>query len=915
MIWGRIVDVFRRRRLDADLESQLAHHLDGLEAEARAQGLSADEARAAARRAMGGLTQVRDAYRDQLTVPVLDALGRDVGYALRAMRNNPTFTIVVVLTLGIGIGANTAVFSVLNSVLLKPLSYPRSEELVKIRLIAPGATGSSASDGLNLSPSMYFTYAEHNQVFQSLGVWIATNGTVTGEAAPEPVRAIGVSDGVLQALNVAPAAGRWLLAEDQLGPPRPLPSLLRSYNTVMLSYGFWQRHFGGDRSVIGRTIMVDGRPKEVVGVMPAGFKIVDAEAEMLFPIALDRGRITLAGGGFGYQSVARLRPGVTIAQANADVARMVPIWMSSWSNGAEANARAYETWKITPALRPLKQEVVGSVTDMLWVVMATIGLVMLIACANVANLLLVRAEVRQRELAVRAALGAGRGRIVRSLLIESLLLGLVGGTVGAGLAYAGVRVLVTLGPTNLPRLAEISVDVRTFGFTAVLSLLSSLLFGLIPALKYTGPQIAAALGSIGRAASVSRDRHRARNVLVVVQVALALVLLVSAGLMIRTFESLRTVEPGFTDPDHLQVMRLFVSAAHEQDAERASRLENAIQDKLSSIPGVTSAAFGSAMPLEMYGPNLGVVNSGSVVAEDRTEQDQRSSPPPQRLFKYVSPGFFRTAGTRLLAGRDITWTDIYGLRPVILISENLAREFWGTPAAAVGRRIRQDSNMPWHEVIGVVQDVREDGLYQPAPRVVYWASMSAYVGFGSGPKTIRGITYIVRSERPVTEAFLSQLQQAVWSVNSSLPVLPRTMRDVYNRSLARTSFTLVMLAIAASMALLLGLVGIYGVISYTVSQRRREIGIRSALGAQADELQRMFVRHGLVLAGIGVVIGLGAAAGLTRLMSSLLFGIAPLDPVTYIAVPLVLITATVIASYVPARRAASVDPVEALKVE
>jgi putative ABC transport system permease protein len=547
--------------------------------------------------------------------------------------------------------------------------------------------------------------------------------------------------------------------------------------------------------------------------------------------------------------------------------------------------------------------------------MATIGLVMLIACANVANLLLVRAEVRQRELAVRAALGAGRGRIVRSLLIESLLLGLVGGAVGVGLAYAGVRVLVAIGPTNLPRLAEISVDVRTFGFTAVLSLLSSLLFGLIPALKYTGPQIAAALGSIGRAASVSRDRHRARNVLVVVQVALALVLLVSAGLMIRTFESLRTVEPGFTDPDHLQVMRLFISAAHEQDAERASRLENAIQDKLSSIPGVTSAAFGSAMPLEAYGPNLGVVNSGPVVAEDRTEQDQRSSAPPQRLFKYVSPGFFRTAGTRLLAGRDITWTDIYGLRPVILISENLAREFWGTPAAAVGRRVRQDSNMPWHEVIGVVQDVREDGLYQPAPRVVYWASMSAYIGFGSGPKTIRGITYIVRSERPVTEAFLSQLQQAVWSVNSSLPVLPRTMRDVYARSLARTSFTLVMLAIAASMALVLGVVGIYGVIAYAVSQRRREIGIRAALGAQQGELKGMFVRHGLVLAGIGVVIGLGAAAGLTRLMSSLLYGIAPLDPVTYIAVPLVLVAATVLASYVPARRAASVDPVEVLRIE
>jgi predicted permease len=690
-----------------------------------------------------------------------------------------------------------------------------------------------------------------------------------------------------------------------------------AYTKVMLSYGFWQRRFGGDRSVVGRTIMMDSRPKEIVGVLPRGFRIGDADADYVFPLCFDRARITLAGagaGGFTYQGVARLRPGVTIGQANADIARMIPIWMSSWPAAPGADRRAYEPWKIAPALRALKEEVVGSVTDVLWVVMATIGLVMLIACANVANLLLVRAEVRQRELAVRAALGAGRGRIVRSLLIESLLLGLVGGALGVALAYAGVLALVAIGPTNLPRLGEISVDVRTLGFAAVLSLVSSVLFGLIPALRYTGPQISAALGTIGRAASVSRDRHRARNVLVVVQVALALVLLVSAGLMIRTFESLRTVEPGFTDPDHLQVLRIFISAGHEQDPERTARLENAIQDKLSSIPGVTSAAFGSAMPLEGYGPNLGVVNAGPVLAEGRTDQDQRSSP-PQRLFKYVSPGFFRTAGTRLLAGRDITWTDIYGLRPVVLVSENLARELWGTPTAAVGRRVRQDSNMPWHEVIGVVQDVREDGLHQPAPRVVYWASMSAYIGLGSGPKTIRGITYIVRSERPVTEAFLSQLQQAVWSVNASLPVSPRTMREVYDRSLARTSFALVMLAIAASMALVLGVVGIYGVLSYLVSQRRREIGIRAALGAQRGELQRMFVRHGLWLAGIGVAIGLAAAAGVTRLMSTLLFGITPLDPVTYVAVPLVLLTTTAVASYVPARRAASVDPVEALRVE
>src|SRR5262245_37722650 len=483
------------------------------------------------------------------TIENLDSLSRDLRYAGRAMRRNPTFTAVVVLTLAVGIGANTAVFSVLNGVLLKPLSYPRSEELVALRQIAPGVAGSSSADGLSLSPSMYLTYAEQNRVFRSLGVWTTTISTITGVAEPEQVRVILVSDGVLQALNVPPAAGRWLSAADQVGATRPPPSVFMAPTTIMLGYGYWQRRFGGDRSVIGRTIVVDSRAKKIVGVMPQGFRIGNAEADVIWPAAFDRGRLTL--GGFIYQGIARLRSGITIPQANADIARMIPIWMDSWSDGPAANSRGYEAWKITPDLRPLKQEVVGGVIDVLWVVMATIGLVMLIACANVANLLLVRADVRQRELSLRAALGAGRGRIVRGLLVESVLLGVIGGVLGVGLAYAGVRLLHVIGPANLPRLSEIALDGRTFAFTAVLSLLSSMVFGLIPALKYTGPRILAALSSIGRTASVSRERHRVRNVLVVVQVAIALVLLVSAGLMIRTFQSIRTVDPGFADPEHL----------------------------------------------------------------------------------------------------------------------------------------------------------------------------------------------------------------------------------------------------------------------------------------------------------------------------------------------------------------------------
>ena len=844
---------------------------------------------------------------------MFDGIGQELRYAWRMLRrrHNLAFTAIVVLTLALGIGANATVFSVLDTVLLKPLPYPMAEELVALRQVAPGAQGSaSSSDGLSLSPSMYLTYAEHNRVFQSLGVWVVTSSTVTGVGEPEQVRIIGVTEGVLRTLGVPPAAGRWFVDGDYAGGPRP-PSVIRAWNTVMLSHGYWQRRFGGDPSVIGRTVTVDSVPREIVGVMPRGFRIVSAEPDLMFALAFDRGRATLAG--FNYQGVARLKPGITIAQANADLARMVPVWMDSWSDGPGTNRRAYEAWRIAPALRPLKQDVVGGVTDILWVVMATVGLVMLIACANVANLLLVRAEVRQAELSLRAALGAGRGRIIRGLLAESLVLGLIGGALGTGLAYVGLRVLLAIGPGNLPRLDEISLNARTLGFTAALSLFSTLLFGMIPALKYTGPRISAALSSIGRTASVSRDRHRARSVLVVVQVAIALVLLVSAGLMIRTFQSIRTIEPGFTEPERLQMVRIFFSGSVVPGAERVTRMQNDIQDKLSSIPGVASAAFGSQMPMEGFGLNLGVVNFGAVLTDDRPDP---TDTPPVRAFKYASPGFFRTAGTRLIAGRDLTWTEVYGLRPVVVISENLARELWGTPAAALGKRLRHVPDVPWHEVIGVVQDVRENGVYQPAPPTVYWPTLSAYVSpFAARPNAIRQVTFVVRSERTGTEGFLNQVRQAIGSVNTSLPVSPRTMREVYDQSLARTSFSLVMLAIAASMALALGVVGIYGVISYVVSQRTREIGIRMALGAQQGELKGMFVRHGLGLAGVGVVIGLVAAAALTRLMSSLLYGITALDPVTYIAVSLVLATSTVFASYLPARRAASVNPVEALRTE
>jgi predicted permease len=888
-----------RQRLYRELSEEIQAHLDEKIEELVAAGMSREQARYAARREFGNPGLIEEDSRETWKWPAVEDSFLDIRHGLRALRHNAAFTAVGLLTIAIGIGANAAVFSVVNSVLLKPLNYPKAAELVALHQIAPGAEGlADFENGLLLSPSMYFTYAEQNRTFQSLGILVAGTANVTGLATPEQVRTAEVSDGVLQTLGTQPEAGRWLSAADQIP---------RGPETVMLSYGYWQRRFGGDPAVIGRNITVDLRPREIVGVMPKGFQFVDADFDLVRPLAFERGKLVLAG--FGFHGIARLKPGATIAEANADMTRMLPIWMDSWSNEPGQNSHIYEQWKITPMIRPLKQEVIGNVGELLWVVMGTIGLVMLIACANVANLMLVRVEARQQELAVRAALGAGWTRIVRGLLVESVMLGLMGGVLGVYLAYAGVRFLVAIGPANLPRLGEISIDARTLGFTFVLSVLSGLLFGLIPALKYAGPRTSSALRSAGRTSSASRERHRARNLLVVGQVALALVLLVSAGLMIRTFGALRTVEPGFTDAQHVQLMRISIPDSLIREPERVTRTQNAMLDKLGAIPGVKSAAYASEMPMEGLDSGWDQIYAEGKVYADNTI-------PPLRMYKYISPGLLQTAGTRLLAGREMTWSEVYAQRPVVMISENLARELWGTPAAAIGKHVREFSIAPWCEVIGVVQDVHERGVQDTAPEIVYWPSLMDNL-HGPGPvDAVREVTFAIRSERAGTEAFLKEVRQAVWSVNANLPVASvRTMQEVYGKSLARSSFTLVMLGIAGAMALTLGIIGIYGVISYAVSQRQREIGIRLALGAQGGDVLQMVLRQGGKLALVGVAIGICAAFGLTHLMKSLLFGVASYDPVTFAAVAGLLIFVALLACYIPARRAMLVDPIVALRYE
>jgi predicted permease len=891
--------LFSRRRRYEDISVSIQEHIEERTEELMTDGIPRAQAEQTARREFGNSALLEQRSREVWQWPALESILADLKFTFRRLRKSPGFAATVLLTLAIGIGANTAVFSVVNSVLLKPLPYPDSEQLVALWLNAPGAGGlANFSTGLQLSASMYFTFSQQNRTFQSMGIWTPSTANVTGVAEPEEVRTEMISDGVLETLEAPPVAGRWLSAADQ--DPH-------GTKTVVLSYGYWQRRFGGDRSAIGRTMQVDAQTREVVGVMPRGFRLVDRDFDLLIPLALDRTDQKLAG--FGYNGIARLKPGIPLTQADADIARLIPVWMDSWSNGPGTNPHYYEIWRITPSFRSLKQQVIGGVDSVLWVVMATVGLVMLIACTNVANLLLVRAESRHQELSIRAALGAGRMRIARELLIESVSLGLLGGVIAIGVAFAGLRLLVAIGPTDLPRLSELSLDARSLGFTLALSVLSGLLFGSIPAVRYARTRASAMMGGTSRTASAGRSRQRSRNGLVIAQVAMALVLLVSALLMIRTFAALRDVEPGFADPQHLQTMHIWIPDLLVSDPQMATRVQNNIADKLAAIPGVASVGFAGAVPMENNDPNWD---------EIRVEgKNYEGGEPPLRLFNFISPGYFNAMGTRLVAGRDFTWTDIYGLRPGVIVSENFARESWGSASAAVGKRLRQFSNMPWQEVIGVVEDVRVHGVDEKAPAIVYWPAMRNDP-YTSKP-TIdapRFVTFAIRSERAGTESFLSQVQQAVWSVNGNLPLASvSTMQEIYSQSLARTSFTLVMLAIAGAMALALSLIGIYGVISYAVSQRTREIGIRLALGAQKGVLRWMFVRSALVLTAVGVVIGLGAAAVLMQLMKTLLFGISPLDPLTFVAVPLILIAAAAFASYLPARRAAGINPVEALRAE
>lgn len=891
----------------ADVKDELRFHLETKVDDLVAEGWRPEDARKEAERQFGNIPVIQHLgerigehmdRRRRLTDYWADALRSlldDLRLALRLLSRAPGFATTLLLTLAVGIGANTVVFSVVEGVLLKPLSYPQSDRLVGVWYKAPAIN----LPKLGIAPYLYFIDREQSKTLEDIGIVAAGFYSMTGGAQPERVPALQVTDGALPILGVQPVYGRFFSQRDDL-PNMP--------KTAVVTYGFWQRHFGGDPSAVGRALRLDGEMYEIIGVLPKGFSFPEQDqAELLVPMTLNRSQTPL--GGFIYKAIARLKPGVTLEEASADLQRLIPVANHSFPPLPSFSLAFFENANFAVDLHPLKNDVIGDVGNLLWVLMGSIVIVLLVVCANVVNLMLVRVEGRRQELAVRSALGANRKNIIAGLLVESLVVGCVGSTIGLALAFGALRLLIAAAPSGLPRLHEIGIDLPVFLFTFALALSVSLAIGLIPMLKYSGITVNTGLREGGRGLSQSRERHRARNVLVIVQVALAAVLLVCSGLMIRTFRALARVSPGFSDPGSLESFGIYIPESEIPDThqEQVLRTEQAIARQIAAIPGVSAVGLTTNVPMS------GTLDPNPIYARDRAYTQGELA--PVRSNKFVSPGYFSTMGISLIAGRDITWPEEYEKRPVVIISENFAREYWGSPANAIGKLIHIGSTGPWHEIIGVAGDVYDDGVSKDPPASAYWPLFhDNFIIPGKFVK--RYVSFVVRSPRAGSASFLSHVEHAVWSVDRDLPLSDTTtVGALYTKSMARTSFTLVLLCVAGAMTLLLGTIGIYGVISYAVSQRTREIGIRFALGAQKSALRWMFVRGALALTGIGIVLGLGAATGIARLMKTLLYGVNPLDPFSFAGVPLILLVAAALASLLPASRVAAIHPVDALKAE
>jgi len=806
----------------------------------------------------------------------------DVRYGARMLVKGPGFTLVAVITLALGIGATTAIFSVVNAVLLRPLPFPEPERLATVWNIDRQEGGGEMA----MTWPDFADMRAQNQSFAALAAFDERDLTLTGVGEAARLRGAVVSSDLFPLLGVAPQVGRFFTADEEQPGAR----------AVILSHGLWRNRFGADAQVVGRAVAINEQSYSVVGVMPASFAFpIGAEpAEMWISVAAEaEGRTprTQQRGNHFLEVIGRLKPGVTLGQAQAEVGQIAAALGKQYpeTNG-EFGARAV----------PYFDRVVGDTRPALLLLLGAVGFVLLISCANVANLLLARAAGRQREVAIRAALGADRARVVRQLLTESLLLGLVGGAAGLLLAVWGSEALLALVPGRLPRAAEAALDGRVLGFTLAASLLTGILFGLAPALQASKPDLTAALKEGGRSVGAGRRASRTRGALIVAQVATAFVLLVGAGLLVNSLLRLQRIEPGF-DPERMLSFRVSLPPAKYSEPQQIESFYQGLLTRVGALPGVTAVSATSALPLSGQNSVVGFAVEGVPT-------------PPQTPFPHTSglrvvrPGYFGTMGIRLLQGRDFDARDTLRSTPVTIINEALARRHFRNQNP-IGRRINpsfgvDDRGILFREIIGVVGDVRHSSLREEA-------GPESYVAHAQAP--FNTITVVARAGND-PRALTAAVRGEVRTLDPDLPVFAvRTLEEYLATAVAQPRFGALLLSIFAGVALLLTAVGLYGVISYGVEQRRHEIGVRMALGARARDVLGLVMRQGVALAAAGIGLGLVAAAALTRVMASFLFGVGATDPATFALIALLLGLVALAASYVPALRAARVDPLDALR--
>jgi predicted permease len=795
--------------------------------------------------------------------------------AIRMLTSRPGYAAVAALTLALGIGANVAMFTVVNAVLIQPLPYPESDRVVEIIHHAPGLN----MPDMQSAPGLIVKYRDSVRTLSHMAGYDLKLMNLNAGGAPERVRGVGVTPTLFDVLQVRPALGRPFLEADLQE---------RSPAVTILTHAYWQSRFGSDPAAVGRTLQLDGRVAEIVGVMPRGFVFPDPETRILVPLPLD----PKAGfGSFGTESLGRLAPGVTRDAAQREFEQLqqrIPEWFPAITNEVLSSFG----WGVTVAR--WKDRVVRDVSRTLWLLLGSVVLVLLVAAANVANLFLVRAESRQREVAVRSALGASRGRIAGTFLAESFVLAVAGGVVGMIIAALGTRLLVAYGPRRLPRLHEVEMDGTVFAFAAALTVLCALLLGMLPALGGARRSLAFVMREGGRGTTAGRGRHHARQGLIVAQVAMALVLLVGSGLMLRSALRLHAVDPGFV-PEGL--LTVGISLGTQPDRQRAVTFYHQVLDEMARQPGVE--AVGGASTLPVAATSL----TGSSF-EIRSRPRAASAVPPFTMHSAVTAGYFETLGVPLIRGRFPERADAEQMRPLAWVNQAFARQFLDD--RAIGESIElQDT---WLEIVGVVGDLRMSGLDEAARPMLY-------VPMGSAAGALDTIYAVLRTNGDPS-SLAASLRPAVDRVDPSVPLnTARTMTDIIDSSLAQTSFTVMLLAIAATVALVLGVVGLYGVISYIVSQRTAEIGVRLALGADPGAVRRMVLRQGVTVAVVGVMVGLVVAWMSTRLLSSVLFEVSARDPLIFASVPLVLTLVSALAVDLPARRAARLDPLRALREE